>query len=370
MKKFNVDTSEAKRILQMHKSLMKEEVQQSIDPVEILNNFIDIGCLKGGSLRRDKKTGKIFYRKDLKSGNVARQFSDMTFTITNPNKKVIKTAKWNCDKYQAEIQTNLDTENQNNEEIQRLIAGGLWKTREQLGNVPIEDLNNEKLYQKHPKFELYKSVTDVNRPEQYTTEQKEVLARYAKRGFYPRGEFNAGTVTDSNCEDLSERYAGLFGPGKFEVCNRNNEVPEKHVSTNDVSTTTPVSTNTAAAGATAAGATAAVVSTEDKEVAKKITDYDWVVNQIKNKEPKGFCRELSKVYYNYWLDTTAGLTDDQFIEMKRLMQKCVDQHNFRKNIFRKSDNYVRIMTGNEPGQGPGPSPGKDGRVWLLTNRRR
>jgi len=70
MKQFLIEEeSEKKNILSMHKSLMKEQTRATgeLDENErILRKAISAGCLKNGSLKRQKSTGKLYYKKGWK----------------------------------------------------------------------------------------------------------------------------------------------------------------------------------------------------------------------------------------------------------------------------------------------------------------
>ena len=67
MKQFLIEEeSEKKNILSMHKSLMKEQTKATgeLSPEEgLLRKAISAGCLKNGSLKRQKSTGKLYYKK-------------------------------------------------------------------------------------------------------------------------------------------------------------------------------------------------------------------------------------------------------------------------------------------------------------------
>jgi hypothetical protein len=62
---------------------------------------ITSGCLKGGSLKRSKSTGNIFYRKPSaqEPGKQVDFFADMTFKFTDDS----KSGKWKCDAIGASL---------------------------------------------------------------------------------------------------------------------------------------------------------------------------------------------------------------------------------------------------------------------------
>ena len=85
--RFNISNEEVKTILEMHSKvrtntfLIKEDAASDEERLRIA---ITSGCLKGGSLKRSKSTGNIFYRKPSaqEPGKEVDFFADMTFKFT------------------------------------------------------------------------------------------------------------------------------------------------------------------------------------------------------------------------------------------------------------------------------------------------
>lgn len=99
MKKFIVEDSEKNLILQMHKSLMKEQTTGYISPedeleLKLLQQAKTAGCLKDGRIYIKNSTGKYFYRKEsVKTpGKYVDFFADMTYKFTDGS----KSGKWSC----------------------------------------------------------------------------------------------------------------------------------------------------------------------------------------------------------------------------------------------------------------------------------
>ena len=59
MKQFLVEDSEKNKILRMHKSLLEQTNNKPMTDEETLRAAISVGCLKNGSLKRQKSTGKL-----------------------------------------------------------------------------------------------------------------------------------------------------------------------------------------------------------------------------------------------------------------------------------------------------------------------
>ena len=383
MNKFNVDTKEAQRILLMHKALIREQEEVKYPDEKRMSDYIEKGCLKPGvgkndGISGDTVTKKVYYIKTLKDGNTAKFASDMTFTITDPSGKVIKKARWNCDKYMDEAAAN-------NLEIEKLKKDR-WKDKNDLKDVSIDQLNDPKLYEKHPKYDLYRSVLDSGTPSQYTQEQKDIIASYKEYDYYPKNEFPAGSIMDSDCRDISVKHPGVF-PNKVLLCrdrslngqppkyhDPNRNAPKTAVTTSDP-TSTPSGNQQQPASDSAPAPSGnqqqpAKGQTPNEPLKGNVFELKGYAERMRNQKlEKKDCRPLAKMYYEAWRSQYQLSTAD-FDAIRDDMQTCVNQHNFGGGIFRKSDDYVRIMTGNEPGQGPGADPDKNGRVWLLTPRRR
>jgi hypothetical protein len=93
MKQFLVEDSEKNKILTMHKSLL-EQTNKPMTEEETLRGAITAGCLKNGTLKRSKSTGKMYYKKESTKqvGKMVRFYPDMTFEFEDGSSK----GKWAC----------------------------------------------------------------------------------------------------------------------------------------------------------------------------------------------------------------------------------------------------------------------------------
>jgi hypothetical protein len=103
MKKFLIEESEKTQILMMHKSLFEQADEKPITDEQKLRNAISVGCLKNGSLKRQKSTGRIYYKKESvkQAGKMVRFFPDMTYEFEDGSSK----GKWSCPQLAAAAAT-------------------------------------------------------------------------------------------------------------------------------------------------------------------------------------------------------------------------------------------------------------------------
>jgi hypothetical protein len=102
--RFNISNEEVKTILEMHSKVRKNTFlikEDAASDEERLRIAMTSGCLKGGSLKRSKSTGNIFYRKPSaqEPGKEVDFFADMTFKFTDNS----KSGKWKCDAIGASL---------------------------------------------------------------------------------------------------------------------------------------------------------------------------------------------------------------------------------------------------------------------------
>jgi len=160
MKKFLIEESEKTQILMMHKSLFEQADDKPITDEQKLRNAISVGCLKNGSLKRQKSTGRIYYKKESvkQAGKMVRFFPDMTYEFEDGSSK----GKWSCPQLaaaaataaataavtatqQAEIDSKIATEMKKNwKKLETLKAEGVDLTtldkvfdKQVIGNVAL-----------------------------------------------------------------------------------------------------------------------------------------------------------------------------------------------------------------------------------------
>jgi hypothetical protein len=181
----NIDTNEVRRILEMHSKLKKTPIleQQNItnneikqDDVEtkLINDSISAGCLKNGKKQYLKGTKKIVYVvTTTKSRKVVVFYPDMTYKFADGS----KSGKWKCDglKSQGTQQQNVDTD------VARELEQYGWKKRE---DIPVTDIEIGQLYQKHPKYNLYKLKINNSKVGGYTKAQQACIDQWKTQDGY------------------------------------------------------------------------------------------------------------------------------------------------------------------------------------------
>jgi hypothetical protein len=158
MKKFLIEESEKTQILMMHKSLFEQADDKPITddqadekPItdeQKLRNAISVGCLKNGSLKRQKSTGRIYYKKESvkQAGKMVRFFPNMTYEFEDGSSK----GKWSCPQLAAAAATAAVTATQQ-AEIDSKIATEMkkgWKKLETLKAEGVDLTTLDKVFDK------------------------------------------------------------------------------------------------------------------------------------------------------------------------------------------------------------------------------
>jgi hypothetical protein len=148
MKKFLIEESEKTQILMMHKSLFEQADEKPITDEQKLRNAISVGCLKNGSLKRQKSTGRIYYKKESvkQAGKMVRFFPDMTYEFEDGSSK----GKWSCPQLAAAAATAAVTATQQSE-IDSKIATEMkkgWKKLETLKAEGVDLTTLDKVFDK------------------------------------------------------------------------------------------------------------------------------------------------------------------------------------------------------------------------------
>lgn len=148
MKKFIVESSEKNAILRMHKSLLEQTDTKPMTDEEILRAAMSAGCLKNGSLKRQKSTGKLFYRKEStkQPGKMIRAYPDMSYEFEDGSKK----GKWKCPQL-ATAAVNQSTVQQTTADIESKIATEIkkgWKKLETLRSEGVDLTTLDKVFDK------------------------------------------------------------------------------------------------------------------------------------------------------------------------------------------------------------------------------
>jgi hypothetical protein len=203
MKRFYTNETEKKEILLMHKSLMKEQVTTTaVDPdLQKLRDMVSNGCLKNGKIFKLKSNGKYIYRANNKSGKQVDFFADETYTVTDPTtKKQIKSGKFNCNSANASSASAAETKQQATTDIEREKTQGNWKERK---DIVATDAEISSLYDKHPKYDLYRLRATTQISSGLDEKQKAFIKVWENKGY----KLNLTP---------EERASGLFKPYAIE----------------------------------------------------------------------------------------------------------------------------------------------------------
>jgi hypothetical protein len=316
MNNFIINEEEKSRILSMHTKLIKEQQEKTTiteDPnFTILKNARKVGCLSNGEIFRDKTKNTYFYRKPSSKEPTKEVdfFADMTYKFVDGS----KTGKWKCE--------GLVTLSSTDTEINQLITQFGWKTREDLKNVTQEELTQ--LYQKHPKFELYKLKVESGKIGGYTDVQQKFIDNAKKLG-YKESLTSEETASGKYKQYLVPNSEQYF-PGGLKM-----------------------------------------FYSSETAISSGVDIKQQFKNSVTNQTPtsKKDCRDTISAYYNAWR-TKKEIPDVEFEPMKRKVQACVNQYDGEwGGILSKIDEYVDVLRGVQVGDIKGPlSSGGDSK-WRL-----
>lgn len=301
MKNFRITEEEVKNILSMHKSLMNEQLEKGFNPNDpqylVLVNAQKLGCLSNGEPFRDRTTGVYYYRKpSTKVKSDIDFFGDMTYKFVDGS----KSGKWKCE--------GLVTLDNIKTDIEREIQQNNYQRRE---DIEVSDSELAQLYEKHPKYNIWKLKIKTSKVTGFTEEQKEFIKQWKEQETAKGNPGYTETLTPA------QRAKGTFKAIK-------------------VSGTEQLFPN------------GGLTMYREPAVAS---------NDIKS------CKEAIEKYYTYWREDSEELTDSEFNSLKPFVQSCANRYHKRwGGVFSAIDNYVKILTGDEPG---GPSSyGSDSKFRL------
>ena len=337
MKNFIVESNEKANILQMHKSLLKEQNQPSNEgDLSKLRMAISAGCLKNGSLKKKKSTGEYFYRKPSVKDTTKEVdfYANMSYKFTDGS----KSGKWACPQMvdglanqaaatQAAAQTTADNESK----IATLKKQG-YKTLDELRKEGV-DLNTlDKVYKKVTigNVDLYISAGTSNFTPNTSTadfnkDQLSFISTFEKKGY----KLNPSRIEQSTLVKVTDKDLGapadLFPNGLVMWYNPN---AQSQISGSEGSVLSNILTNQ---------------SVDRQACRKNVTDYF-----------ETFRRKNSIVI------DPATIT-----KAKRIVQACKDEHYGKWGIAgggNRLDNYLDILSGNKEG---GPSSYGDDSIWRI-----
>jgi len=302
MKKFRINEDEKNNILSMHKTLMSEQLENSTnteDPNLVkLRNSIKVGCLSNGKLKRDISKNTYFYRKPSATGTGDVDFfPDMTYKFVDGS----KSGKWKCEGLVTLANTTTQQASQKataDTDIARELEQYGWKKRE---DIAVTDTELSQLYQKHPKYDLFKLKVNTAKTGGYTPEQTAFIENWKTKGYKSTltpEELATGTFQKVKVQGSDEYFPGgliMFKP--------------------------------------AAGA-----------------------------QDKADCRDKVKQYYEYWETKREDIGQSEFDSLKSQVQACANQFEGKwGGIFSIVDNQIKTLRG---GAG-GPLSYGDDAKWRL-----
>jgi hypothetical protein len=275
--------------------------QDAID-LKLIRDAEKVGCLKNGRAQYLKGTKKpVYVVRGAKTGKTVVFYPDMTYKFTDGS----KSGKWKCSKLQnAQVQ---QTSQQN--EINQLKTQFGWKTREDLKNITQEELTQ--LYQKHPKFELYKLKVESGKTGGYTEIQQKFIEQAEAMGYKLQ-------LTPE--ETASGKYK------QYKVPNSENFFP----------------------GGLTMFYSAETAVTSGSDIQQSFSELSQGQAPRTRKE----CAETIKSYYEAW-ETRREIPQNVFDPMKRRVQACVNTYGRKFNslggLFSKVDNYIDTLSGGSGG---------------------
>lgn len=332
MKQFVVENTEKNQILKMHKSLFEQaNTSPSSDEVK-LRAAMAAGCLKNGSLKRSKSTGKLYYKKESvkQPGKMIKYFADMSFQFADGS----NSGKWKCpqlDSAMAAQQTSQQTAADIESKIASEIKKG-WKKLETLRQEGV-DLNTlDKVYdtQVIGNVTLYRpkgsstTFTPNTSTSQFNQEQLDFIGKFENLGY----KLNPSRIEQSTMVAVSAQELGapsdLFPNGLTMFYNPNQQTD---------------------------------ITRSDATVLGDILD-----NQDIN---KAACKKNIEDYYESY--RRKAVVDPATVnKAKRIVQACKGQYYGRWGVSlggNRLDNYLDILSGDAAG---GPTSYGSDAIWRLT----
>ena len=311
--KFNIPTEEVKNILEMHakmkknSSVISEQVTgQTEDPILTkLRDAVKAGCLKNGSLKRSKSTGRYYYRKpSVKNPSLLVDFfgDDMTYKSADGS----ISGKWKCD----EIAQNAQQQVVNAADIALIKKEGGWQEAKDI-NTTRENLENPKMFEKKVVngVTLYRSVISKGVTGGLTPEQIKVIEKYTKLGGKLRKDLDA-----EEAQTWSSKVV----------------YPAGTLFAEDLVMFFPPSN---------------VVGADGGNIEQQFN------KAISNQTPtsKKDCRDTIEAYYEAWR-TKKRPEQHLLLPMKEKVQACVNQFEGKwGGVLSRIDDYVDILRGDKEG---------------------
>jgi hypothetical protein len=304
---------EKNTILEMHSKLKKPLISEQVvgDTKSKLSKMLDDGCVKNGKIVEMESKNPVLQfairQESTKTPGKFRYFfaDNRVGSFDGNGKFEFSASKWSCN---ASQQAKFDASTKEKEtivntDIARELEQYGWKKR---GDIAVTDTELGQLYQKHPKYDLYKLKINNAKVGGYTEEQQAFIDLWKQKEYVEKltpEQLALGTYKQVKVSGSE----GLF-PGGLIMYRPAVTVPE-------------------------------------------ISE----------------CKDNIKQYYEAFKNRSEELTDSEFNKLKPVVQGCVDKYNGKwGGIFSNVDNYVKVLTGDAPG---GPlSTGEDSKFRLKSPR--
>jgi hypothetical protein len=304
---------EKNTILEMHSKLKKPLISEQVvgDTKSKLSKMLDDGCVKNGKIVEMESKNPVLQfairQESTKTPGKFRYFfaDNRVGSFDGNGKFEFSASKWSCN---ASQQAKFDASTKEKEtivntDIARELEQYGWKKR---GDIAVTDTELGQLYQKHPKYDLYKLKINNAKVGGYTEEQQAFIDLWKQKEYVEKltpEQLALGTYKQVKVSGSE----GLF-PGGLIMYRPAVTVPE-------------------------------------------ISE----------------CKDNIKQYYEAFKNRSEELTDSEFNKLKPVVQGCIDKYNGKwGGIFSNVDNYVKVLTGDAPG---GPlSTGEDSKFRLKSPR--
>jgi hypothetical protein len=338
--RFNISNEEVKTILEMHSKVRKNTFlikEDAASDEERLRIAITSGCLKGGSLKRSKSTGNVFYRKPSaqEPGKEVDFFADMTFKFTDGS----KSGKWKCDAIGASLankektaadaasqeKTNAEVKVATDANIENLKKEGGWKTYDELISADTkENIANPAMYDKKvvDGVTLYRRTSGKGITSGLDKRQQDVITQFKAKGAKLENEVTALEAKAWTRKLVSPKSEGLFSEDLYMY------FPPNTVSNTDITT----------------------------------AFEDAVRDQTP--ESSDDCKKAIEAYYMAFKKKKI-FTDDVLTAMKEKVQACKNEFYGSWGAFgggKTIDGYLDMLSGKVSG---GPSSYGDDSKWRL-----
>jgi hypothetical protein len=345
--RFNISNEEVKTILEMHSKVKKNTFlikEDAASDEEKLRIAMGAGCLKGGSLKRSKSTGNIFYRKPSAQDATKEVdfFADMTFKFVDGS----KSGKWKCDAIGTSLankeKTAADaaTQAQMGAETKTLSDAVLREKKEKEGWMEYSELPG-------------KGYSQLEADQgKYTTEQFKLKTGETITLYKPK----TGAVMGGQQQGMSEeqkafitRYEGKGGKLKL--------TPEEQASQRFRQILVPGST---AKEQGPFGETGLKMYFSIDVIPSMLGDSSELSTTVENQKiTLDECKNFVDKFFEAYQDDT-DIPDFELI--KRKVQRCKvlyspNPRTGRKNgwgMFSDQKNKIDVLSGLVTGQGPQP----------------